>query len=83
MDNLVCEMWAIRTLAVELLADKLAGFQDVRKAADQISKAVYSAYNVSFFIRAFAVEVTGVCRLDRGRCDKGGIKPRRTLGGGG
>jgi hypothetical protein len=47
LNELTCVMWAIRTVAVELLADKLEKFADPKKAADLMTKRVYKSYETS------------------------------------
>ena len=42
-----CELWAIRTVVVDLLADKLERSSDPKKAANTIIKNVYRSWEAS------------------------------------
>jgi hypothetical protein len=47
LEDLTCEMWAMRTIIVELLADKLEKSKNPKKAADLMASRVYDSYKPS------------------------------------
>jgi hypothetical protein len=48
-----CELWAIRTVAIDLLADRLERSNDPKRAADTIIKNVYRSWEASSLAAAY------------------------------
>jgi hypothetical protein len=52
-----CELWAIRIVATELLADRLERSSDPKRAADAIIKKVYRSWEASSLPEFYRLKV--------------------------
>jgi hypothetical protein len=57
LTELVCEIWAIRTVITELLADRLKRSNDPQKTANSIVKTVYKNYETSSFPEHYRLKI--------------------------
>jgi hypothetical protein len=83
LEELSFEIWAVRAVAIEFLADKLAGFKNPKKAANLMASRVFENYEKSRLPEASQIRLSETIVAILDDATNAVLSLRQKKGGGG